>query len=173
MYNPYNHEANTSIENFLIPFKKYLLAEKVASITQRAYLSDTRFFLKWLYSFLKTNHHSEANSDVPSVIGLVNEKILFAYKDYLQSSSVPAKSVNRKFSALRKLGTFCVLQNLRTENIFESLKNISKQLPFPEVEYHLNEFKNELFKQGNSKITVKNYLSDIKHFLIWKAQTKV
>lgn len=105
--------------------------------------------------------------EVTGLLKYVNEKVLAAYKNYQTSNNVPLKTINRRFSSLRSFGDFCLAQNWITLNIFDSLRSISQSRPFPEDEYHLGEFRTSLWKKGASKLTVKNYLNDIRQFLSW------
>lgn len=117
----------------------------------------------------------EDDKEILEVIGIlkhVNERVLKDYKTYLTSNNVPLKTINRRFSSLRRFGEFCKDQNwipsapLRMSP-FDTLRNISLNQPFPESEYHLGEFRTELWRKGLTKISLKNYLSDVKQFLAW------
>ncbi len=170
MYNVYNLEAKEQLDNFLKSFKNFLITEKVASITQRSYVSDARFFLNWYLSFLQNNLNLSSKSDFSQVFKTINAKVLSAYNFFLLENKIPLKSINRKFSALRKLGSFCLTQNLFSENVFENLKNLSDRPLFPEHKCHLGQFKDDLLKRNLTKITTKNYLTDVKQFLDWSKQ---
>ncbi len=167
MYNVYNLEAKEQLDNFLKSFKNFLIAEKVASVTQRSYVSDARFFLNWYLAFLQNNLNLSSKPDFSEVFKMINAKVLSAYNFFLVENKIPLKSINRKFSALRKLGSFCLIQNLFSENVFENLKNLSDRPLFPEHKCHLGQFKDDLLKRNLTKITVKNYLVDTKQFLDW------
>lgn len=115
-----------------------------------------------------------------SLLKFVNEAVLNAYKDSLETGNAPVKTINRRFSALRKFGSFCLTQNwlpsaefipsgverLRT-SIFDTLRNISPNTPFPESVYHLGEFKADLWKDNSTRSTIKNYLNDARQFISW------
>jgi len=171
MYNLYNLEANFYPESLLLSFRQFLSAEKVSKGTVRSYISDTRFFFNWFVSFLSTNKILEANShpvhDVASLLQLINPKILQSYETYLRNNQIPLKTTNRRFSALRKLGSFCLSQRLIAENIFETLKTLTESSPLPENDYHLEEFRTFLWQDGATKATIKNYLGDVRQFLVW------
>lgn len=112
------------------------------------------------------------NNETIVLLKHVNPKVLNSYKDYLLSNNTPLKTINRRFSSLRRFGQFCKSQNWFPStplgmNPFETLKNISLNQPFPEDKHHLSEYRNELWKKGASKLTIKNYLADIKQFLGW------
>ena len=183
MYNQYNPEVNSSLstfENLIKVFKSFLDSEKISKGSVRSYTSDVRHFLSWLLFFLKSNKISldlnstiqQFNNETIVLLKHVNPKVLNSYKDYLLSNNTPLKTINRRFSSLRRFGQFCKSQNWFPStplgmNPFETLKNISLNQPFPEDKHHLSEYRNELWKKGASKLTIKNYLADIKQFLGW------
>lgn len=168
MYNLYNLQAKEQLENFLTSYRNYLSSEKVSSITVRSYVSDARFFLKWFLPFMASSVKSPSNINLIDLLKQVSKPLLEQFSFYLISQEIPLKSINRKYSALRKLGTFCQVQNLFAENIFDDLKNLTVNVPFPEQDFHLNQFKDQLLKNKVSPNTVKNYLADIKQFLSWQ-----
>lgn len=187
MYNVYNPKANSSsivsydIEEIIGKFKSFLLLEKISPGSLRSYLSDVRHFLSWLVFFLKSNFGLTQISDrftrisenqsvirENQILRFVNEKVLTAYKTFQTSNNTPQKTINRRFSSLRKFGAFSQDQGWLKENTFDTLKNIPEvEKPFPESEHHLEEFKVHLWKNNLSKATLKNYLNDIKQFLSW------
>ena len=183
MYNQYNPEANnysSSFENLIKVFKCFLDSEKISKGSVRSYTSDVRHFLGWMVFFLEANHQSSTLHPQPlsstfnhlsSVVPLlehINSKVLDAYKDYLVSNNIPSKTINRRFSSLRRFGLFCQSQGWSSSNQFETLRNISLNQPFPENIHHLAEYRSELWKKSASKLTIKNYLNDVKQFLNWK-----
>jgi len=186
MYNVYNFEARdvSKCLDCLIPsFKNYLYSERISSSSIRCYLSDLRHFFAWFTFFLKSNNiplsplspsecsscHNKINTKIYSSLlsKYINRKTLEAYTSYLENNKVPEKTINRRFSSLRKVGSFCKAQNWITMNSFDTLRNISLKDTFRENKFHLGEFQNNLKKEKASKSTVKNYLSDIKQFLAW------
>lgn len=191
MYNSYNFKANYSslsssfsseIINIIFDFKKYLLLQKISSGSLRSYLSDVRFFLNWLFNFLKEKHidltvEKNLTSTLnlpPSVLSFINEPVVEAYKNFLIKSNTPLKTINRRFSSLRKFGIFCQSQKWCSLLVFDTLKNIpAEEKPFPEDSYHLEEFRINLWKDRASKATIKNYLNDVKQFLVWTRDTRL
>jgi len=180
MYNVYNLEVNGSsidsygIEEIIKKFKTFLLLKKISPGTIRSYLSDVRHFFAWLESFLKSTHLPSSNFLL--LLKHLNQDVLNAYKNSLISNNAPQKTINRRFSSLRKFGAFSQDQGWsvsseqdQRENAFDTLKNIPEEgRPFPETENHLEEFKVHLWKKNRSKATLKNYLNDIKQFIEWQ-----
>lgn len=181
MYNQYNLEAKlySSVSSFISEtlknFRSFLNAEEISKGSVRSYLSDVHHFLNWLENFLRNNHllgFTNSPPDFNVLLGHINQKVLEAYKGYQISNNTPVKTINRRFSSLRRFGEFCKSQNWCTSNPFETLRNISIVHPFPEDRYHLTEFRTELWKNGASKLTTKNYLNDIKQFIQWTDSSK-
>lgn len=178
MYNQYNPEANNNsspFENLIKVFKCFLDSEKISKGSVRSYTSDVRHFLGWLLFFLKSNKIltnlsptiEQSNDGTIILLKHVNQKVLISYKDYLLSNNTPLKTINRRFSSLRRFGQFCKSQGWLSLNPFEILRNFSQNQPFPENEYHLAEYRAHLWKNNSSKATIKNYLNDVKQFLSW------
>jgi site-specific recombinase XerD len=148
-------------------FRNFLNTENVSNITVRSYVSDARFFFNWYLSFLKKNLNLDSNLDFSLVLKYINSKVLEVYKNFLLEENLPVKSINRKYSALRKLGSFCLSQRYISENVFENLKTISSHTSFPENIYHLEQFRHYLSQKHTSKSSIKGYLSDIRQFILW------
>ena len=115
-YNLYNLEAS---------FRKYLVAEKVSSITLRNYLSDFRYFCGWIestsYRLIILNSMQELVVEISKLLSIIR---LSEYKDYLQSNKLPIKTINRRLSTLRKFCSFCISQGWLKENPAKQLQNV-------------------------------------------------
>lgn len=177
MYNLYNLKA-TSINEILSTFRKFLLTENISKGSTRSYVSDVKFFLSWFFSFLQSNgliNQSSAllDTDLIFYFKYFNQKTLESYKNFLLSSNIPTKTINRRFSSLRKFGSFSHSQFWIKENYFDTLKTILINRPFPETDCHLAEFKNDLWKNGASKSTIRNYLNDVRQYLGWNGGKNV
>lgn len=179
MYNLYNLESkcssivSLSIEEIVEKFKLFLLKKRISRSSIRCYLSDIRHFLGWQDFFLKSNHLYDSLKESPShslsFLNYVNPSLLDTYKNYLVGNNTPQKTINRRFSSLRKFGAFSQEQGWLKVNLFDTLKNIpEEQKPFPESIYHLEEFKVYLWKNNLRKASLKNYLNDIKQFIEWQ-----
>ncbi len=175
MYNQYNLEANGSsldFNHFLQTFRSFLTSEDISKGSVRSYVSDVRQFLNWLVSFLTSNRvvspaMKQFSNETIVLLRLVNQKVLEAYKDNQVTNNVPLKTINRRFSALRRFGSFCQSQNWLSSNLFDTLRNVSFNPSFQEDKHHLEEFRIELWKNDASKATIKNYLNDAKQFIGW------
>lgn len=193
MYNLYNPEANF-FNPLLESFRNFLYAEKIAPGSVRSYVSDVRYFLVWLDEFLRKSlgftqipsgltqmGHGQSirenqlgiSENLSALLGRVNQKLLEAFKESELAKNTPLKTINRRFSSLRKFGSFCQSQQWITNNYFDTLRNISQPQEFPENTCHLGEFKNYLWKNKASKATIKNYLNDVKQFLAWQEKSEI
>jgi len=152
-YNFYNYEAS---------FKKYLLAGNKKN-TVKNYLSDLRHFLVWL-----TLKHAETKSQSDFVPSFLTSSLVSEYKLYLLANHIPAKTINRRLSTLRKFCSFCVLQNWIKENPAKTVQNITKTFSITDsnqLPQILDIFKNDLLKENLNQTTIKSYLDDVREFL--------
>jgi len=108
MYIPYN------LYNLKASFRQSLIAENYSPVSIKNYLSDLRHFFGWLNKPISTN-----------LIGLLSEEQLQNYKNYLEASSFPAKTINRRLSTMRKFCSLLIKQGLIKENPAKKLKNSS------------------------------------------------
>lgn len=148
-------------------FRIYLISQKSSPRTIKNYLSDIRTFWEWLAK--KTGIHYQIAG--PSIFSLFTQETLQEYQKDLLSAKTPPSTINRYLSALRKLGEFAKQKGWLTENPAIKIPNLSpfqKRLPGERPEEKiLEEFCIELKKQKVSPLTIKNYLTDLRHFLNW------
>jgi site-specific recombinase XerD len=140
-------------------FKEYLFSQSPtpSKVTVKNYLSDISNFLRWLQN--KTG--AEFN---PATLTF---EFIQAYKNE-NSELLSSSSMERHLSSLRKFFKFLKDEDIVKINIFEQAqveKTAQIQDPFK-----LKDFKNFLFKSNSSHLTIKNYIIDIKQFLIWAKQ---
>lgn len=171
MYNQYNLEA-TGLFETLQTFKEFLHAEKISKGTARSYLSDIRHFFSWLKEFSEHHRTEIWKLDFAGLLSQVNENLLEAYKKSLLANNVPAKTVNRRFSSLRRFGSFCQAQNIISLNPFDTLRNISSEQETGQKKSPLAGFHLFLWQNKASKSTIKNYLNDVRQFLEWQEREK-
>lgn len=104
-YNLYNLEAS---------FRQSLIAENYSPVSIKNYLSDLRHFFGWLNRPISTN-----------LVDLLSEEQLQNYKNYLEASFFPTKTINRRLSTIRKFCSLLIKQGLIKENPAKKLKNSS------------------------------------------------
>lgn len=146
-------------------FESYLKDElKVRGATLRNYRSDIGHFLSWTTLHLKAQGVDIENDNVvPHFTGL----LVANYKTYHIENKIPEGTTNRRLSTLRNFGKFLVKSGLLTENPAQLLNNLSKDKAPLDSEVILEEFETHLKEEGISRVTLKNYLSDIRQFLSW------
>jgi len=149
------------MEILLTNFHKYLENSKVTFVTIKNYLADLRRF--FLY------YQQKYQSDfVPAVF---TKELIEEYKNYLVSCAVPVPSLNRYLSTLRKFGDYLVFENLLSNNPLSGLPNLGRKPEPIGTEALENEilknFKQYLWSENASSLTIKNYLSDLHKFLVW------
>lgn len=140
-------------------FKSYLQSQKnpPSTITVKNYLSDVRRFLNWYKQLFYEEFTPEAFSS----------KVVAQYQIAIQNAdktSLPAaKSAKRYISSLRKFASFLEETNEIIINPF-SVQERTQTNPDP---LYLKAFRNFLSLEQASKLTIKNYLVDVKQFLEW------
>lgn len=104
-YNLYNLEAS---------FKQSLIAGNFSPISIKNYLSDLRHYFGW---------SNKPNSC--DLSDLFSENMVVNYKSYLENSSFPTRTINRRLSTLRKFCAFLIKQGSIKINPAKGLTNSS------------------------------------------------
>jgi len=151
-YNFYNFEAS---------FKKFLLAENVSPITLKNYLSDLRHFLGWTILKLKAQNKKNFENLSPlEFLNQIDESLVEEYKNYLVVNSIPAKTINRRLSTLRKFFSFCISQGWLKENPAKKIQNLKLN-----IDSIISSFALSLEKENLDQKTIKSYLEVVQEFL--------
>ena len=153
-------------------FKSYLEAPKThlaktANITSQTtannplspssvknYVSDINHFLNWLTLALKTK--------TIQPIHITHENIT-NYQASLQKT-IPPATINRKNTSLRRFGEFLKTTKLLPANPTQTLQNNPLR---PSLNQVLNKFIIHLKSEKLTPSTIKNYVSDVKNYLLW------
>jgi site-specific recombinase XerD len=149
-------------------FKLYLASQGVSSVTIRNYLSDFNHFWGWLILTLKNQGLSSTSPR--EIIKQITPSVIKDYKNFLFINKTPVKTINRRLSSLRRFGGFCLSQNWLKSNPARKISNLSAKNNCSQPENReqiLKKFKAGLEKEKVSSVTIRNYLSDIRHFLAW------
>jgi len=146
-------------------FRHYLKTQKISSVTIKNYVADIRNFLDWLAAKTGVRYQVAGKS----TFGLLTQETIEEYKTDLANKHTPLSSINRRLSALRKFGQFGLSHGWLVKNEASQVRNlraspIDRQLPNERI---LTEFRKHLEAEKVSQITIKNYLSDLRHFLSW------
>lgn len=151
-------------------FEAYLVkTQKVSGKTLRNYRADLSHFSAWASLHLKTK--GVTVNDLDQLVPHLSAQLIANYKGYHLENNMPGATVNRRLSTLRNLARFLVSSGILAEDPTKPISNIKRELCQGEkVVLIVDEFKKSLAKENISKITLKNYVSDIRHFLSWSLQ---
>ncbi len=155
------------MKNIKKEFSLYLKTKNISPVTQKNYLSDLGHFLSWFIFFLKSKNVAvdENNLSASPLCSFINKGAINQYKTFLSLNHLSQKTANRRLSTLRKFCSFCISQGWLKENSAKKIANLGRRKD--QNQEILKKFKLALNRENIAKITVKNYLSDIKQFLIW------
>jgi len=154
--------------NTLKKFENYLKEEVgISKNTLRFYRSDLYHFSGWL--ILTTRKMGIYVESLDEAIPYLKTPLATEYKEFLIKNNTPKATINRKLSSLRHLSRFLVAANILDFDFMQTVTNVSGIKTRKEYQPNplIKGFKEHLESQAVSKNTIKNYLSDIKHFLNW------
>ena len=153
---------NNSRERDIIKenFEKYLKECGVSEISIKNYLSDLTHFSNWLKVAAESWGASPEN--LTELTPFINSSTGGSYKKYLSNWSSSINTANRKLATLRHFFKFLYSNEILSFNFGEALQNIEEKKSDNET---INNFKEYLKKEGFTKNTIKNYLSDVRSFL--------
>lgn len=175
-----NLPKSNLVERSTLPkkFELYLTETLgVSGKTLRNYRADLSHFSGWAILYLQSTGTKIASSD--GILPHFTPQLIALYKGYHLENNIPEATVNRRLSTLRNFARFLIsedqisqdptlaISNLSRENSREKLIFARKQTMFIAL---TQEFARHLEEEKVSKITMKNYLSDIRHFLNWSLQ---
>lgn len=151
-------------ENALIDFLKQ---EGTSEKTLKNYRSDLRHFLSWSVLTIQSNtgHLPQSHLEFTT---LITPHLLESYKHFLAENKIPIATINRRLSTMRIFCRACIARGWLSYNPATKLQNLTPvKPPKNEIEEVLRIFRNDLERDGASKVTIKNYASDVKQFLLW------
>lgn len=147
-------------------FENHLKSRGVSQKTLRNYLSDLNHFIGWATFHLQSAGHTIQN--VEDILPHFSGFLIANYKGYHLENSVAPSTTNRRLSTLRNFARFLLEAGYINTNPTQVVSNIRKDKSQEEwMEEILEDFKRHLEKEGVSKTTLKNYLSDTRQFLVW------
>jgi len=149
-----------SLEN---SFKLYLSTTRgLAARTVKNYLSDFRHFWGWLILTTQTPIEPKDN-----LIARITPSLLSRYKSYLLTNDIAKSTVKRRLATVRIFCQFCLDQRWLKQNPALKLENPpSADAGEKEIHRLLSQFGAYLKKQRASKNTVKNYVADVRQYLL-------
>lgn len=136
---------------FINNFKEYLLANKASAVTSRNYISDIKYFINWY-----ENKYQSSFAPENLTRNLIDE---FTKGN---SERLARSSIQRHLSTLRKFSSYLMAENQLTANPFDKSGDAKKQ-----DKWELGKIRDFLHVQGASRLSIKNYVNDIRQFLDW------
>lgn len=149
-------------------FLNYLSSLGISPKSFKNYKSDISHFTGWLIFKAKT--WGVLAETLTDTIPFLNKDLASEYKEYLLENKIATKTVNRRLSTLRHLANFFLISQILDFDFMEGVMNINSQnssIQRGKYQYLIQGFNDHLVSQKASPNTIKNYLSDIKHFIFW------
>ena len=147
-------------------FIKYLDSLGLSPRSHKNYRSDLGYFLSW--TILRIRSFGAYVESLTEVIPFLNTDLGREFKNYMAENSVPPKTINRRLSTLRHLSKFLTQSHVVDKDFAGGIENISSNFnKKPGISPVFNDFRSFLENEKVSPNTIKNYLSDIRHFLAW------
>jgi len=154
------------MKNISTTFENYLINN--AAISKKSlkyYRSDLSHFTQWIILKIKTLGilAESLNETIP----FINKQIAQEYKEYLISNNIAIKTANRRLSTLRHFSKFLVLNDILHFDFMEDIENTKNGQDLPLEDKLIKEFADFLTSEKVSQNTSKNYIADIKQFILW------
>ena len=157
---------NIEKDQIVLEFLKFLSSTGNSKNTIKFYKSDLLHFKGWLIFKLRNTGIliDEFNQALP----FIKNNFANEYRQYLIENKLALKTINRRLSTLRSLAQFLLTSQILDFNFTDGINNLTNKLTEHIQTLPLIEgFQKHLEAQKVSKNTVKNYLADIRHFLLW------
>ena len=148
-------------------YRTYLKTQGLSSVTIKNYVADINHFLDWLQQKTHVLHRVAGKG----IFGLLTIENLKKYKTDLADENTPPSTINRRLSALRRFGQFAKSQGWMNQNPVLKIKNVVSESNQSLKQNLLVKFQKSLEEEKVSPLTIKNYLSDLRHFLTWLEAT--
>lgn len=156
------------MNQYLEFFKFYLFSRKHSKATVKNYTADISRFITWYEATFPKIFKPE---DITQVV-------IQKYKSNLEAKPATSSDValsfrtkKRHFASLRKFFSTLAEQKLiKISPVDLNVKPANNSLSFNKIDIFENDiksFKDYLYRNNCSRITIKNYLTDIRQFLTW------
>ena len=167
-------------QELLKHFASFLIEAGLSAVSVKNYLSDIRHFLNFI-------NNIPSNTTPPTVEEVFQNltKYVNLYTEYQRALFTPINSTNRRLASIRRFSTFLSSKFRTPEGVpghnisptpsakLSGLPTLTS--PKPEstgkdaIARILSQFRTYLESEKRSHSTVKNYLSDLNHYLHWSA----
>ncbi len=139
------------MENQIEQYRAYLFSQKYPKVTVKNYVSDLSSFIRWY-------EEKYGKQFIPQVLSIES------VSKYAQDPKASSKTRKRHLASLRKFYQFQKEIHGLTHNPF----TLSPQKNNGNVDrWLIKEFTYYLQNKKVSKLTIKNYIADIKQFTLW------
>lgn len=146
-YNLYNIEPK---------FKNFLRAGNISADTLKNYLSDIRHFTGWL--------SANSKPDIKPLSESLSQSTVEGYKEYLKSNSVPAITINRRLSSLRKFFDFLIdeaMISINTARLVHNIQKAPKVNEIKQLEDHLEDVPSESVENQSHEVQMTGLLKKL------------
>ncbi len=148
-------------------FIEFLTGQGASEKTRNNYRSDLRHFVGWTMLTIISTGLPNPTTHL-DFVHLISPDLLHNYKLYMVENTIPTATINRRLSTIRMFFRCCLTHGWITHSPAETLINIrddhKNNAPLSAI---LTHWKQDLEKEGASKSTIKNYLTDVRKFLEW------
>lgn len=150
--------------NITQKFLNYLKDLGISPKSYKNYRSDISHFSGWF--LLTVRSWGLMISEFSEAIPFITKNAAIEYKHFLIKNKVADKTINRRLSTLRHLSRFLTATQILDFNFMEGITNISL-VSGNDTYPLLPQFEKYLSKEKASKNTIRNYVNDVKQFLVW------
>ena len=155
-------------DEIVLGFLESLYKEGISKVSIANYHSDVNHFFSWFARRISlTGVYLETFSDI---LPFLKKDSGRNYKEFLVQVKLPTSSINRRLSSLRRISRFLLSRGLLAFEFMEATGNLGRYQKEGQTlagNPLLTEFEKHLTLESSSKNTVKNYVSDVRHFLSW------
>lgn len=148
-------------------FKTHLASQDTSPVTVKNYISDVSRFIRW-YQTAITPSFRPQDVTYPTLEQYFMMSQASSTQHVPGSTPLSSRSIKRHAASLRKFFSFLKAEKYISEDPFVSSNTSeSKQ---EKDELALVAFKEHLYKSNCSYQTIKNYIIDVKQFMVWIAE---
>lgn len=147
-------------------FLSYLAKQGASERTRKNYRCDMLHFIRWTIMTIQ-NYQLPPPSSHQELLGYITPEFLSDYRQCLRKNGIPTATINRRLSTIRTFFRCCLSHGWIQKNPAESLSNVLLKVEEATTDEMLAQFSQDLAREGASKVTIRNYLSDARKFLFW------
>lgn len=137
-------------------YKKYLLSKSrgASKNTAKNYVADVKRYIAWYESHFTSRFN----------VKRINDESISLYRAHLKKLNYSDVSRERFIASIKNFFNYLKTKGLITSSPFDNEILLSKQ---PKDSFLMHEFKVHLLGKKLSKVSIKNYLADLKQFTEW------